>query len=126
MAPRRWRLRDQVAAENQRTLQLHLLANGVIGLIRTVALRSSGQALPPGFERQLSELADALDLLAATNQPWPHAVRDQVRATALELQSYSEKEPNSTAAAILASVAGDVMRLISEPSDLVTPSMGSP
>ena len=99
IAPRRWRLRDAVAAEDQRTARFDLLAGASLSLIRaaTDALDTSTDPSPggvgqlgPGVAQQLSpegvgELAGALETLAAGPRPWPDQTLSAVgqRTTAL-------------------------------------------
>jgi uncharacterized membrane protein YgaE (UPF0421/DUF939 family) len=109
VAPRRWRLRAVVDAENQRTLQLHLLSSAVLALIRSVTVGSG--PLPEALEQQIALLVDALEQLGTSEQPWPAAVRN----TAVELQVYAEREPGSTAAALLGAIASDLLRLTAAP-----------
>jgi uncharacterized membrane protein YgaE (UPF0421/DUF939 family) len=113
VAPRRWRLRQVVDAENRRTLQLHLLSSAVLGLIRAAAV--GPRPLPGALEQQIASLADALDLLAKNKQPWPALVRDRVLAVSEQLKGYAESQPGSTAPAILGAIATDLVRLTAVP-----------
>jgi len=101
IAPRRWRMRDAVAAEDQRVARFDLLANASLSLIRagTDALDASAERSPgtvqepsPGAAKELGveELAAALETLAAAPRPWPdqtlRAVEQRTAATVEELQ----------------------------------------
>jgi uncharacterized membrane protein YgaE (UPF0421/DUF939 family) len=72
IAPRRWRLRGLVDAEDRRLARLHLLADAVLGLVRaaTGALEDR-QPLPASLELQIAALGTAIGQLASTSQPWP-------------------------------------------------------
>jgi uncharacterized membrane protein YgaE (UPF0421/DUF939 family) len=72
IAPRRWRLRGVVDAEDRRLARLHLLADAVLGLVRaaTGALEDR-QPLPASLEQQIAALGRAIGRLASTPQPWP-------------------------------------------------------
>ncbi len=77
VAPRRWRLRPLVDAENERTAQLDLLANAVVGLVRSTIIEPDH--LPESVMRQVMALATALDRLATVEQP---SLSDAPRARA--------------------------------------------
>jgi uncharacterized membrane protein YgaE (UPF0421/DUF939 family) len=72
VAPRRWRLRGVVDAEDRRLARLHLLADAVLGLVRaaTGALEDR-QPVPASLDHRIAALAMAIGRLASTPQPWP-------------------------------------------------------
>ena len=111
IAPRRWRLRGAVAAEDQRVARFDLLAGASLSLIRAAsdALDGSAELLPggvqelsPGGIRELSadstkalspggvkKLAGALEALAAAPRPWP----DQTLRAVERLTTATVEEP---------------------------------
>jgi hypothetical protein len=109
IAPRRWRLRTVVDAENRRTAQLHLLGSATLGLLRTFAMAPPG--VPSSLARPIGVLMHAIEQLAANERPWPEDTRRQVVAAIGELRRYAGDQ-GSTAPAILRAAAGDLARLI--------------
>jgi uncharacterized membrane protein YgaE (UPF0421/DUF939 family) len=79
VAPRRWRMRGDVVAEEERIGRLDLLANAALSLLRvgTDALQE-GETIPPPLRESVAALAAALDELARAPQPWPPALREEV------------------------------------------------
>lgn len=72
VAPRRWPLRECVLAETDRIAQVDLLANAVLGLVRSAGSDIYGtRPIPDRVRALLAELTDAIRQLAATPQPWP-------------------------------------------------------
>ena len=72
IAPRRWRLRAAVDAESGRTTQLDLLANAVLGTVRSAATGIQGTTpITRELASQITALADAVERLAGTPGPWP-------------------------------------------------------
>jgi uncharacterized membrane protein YgaE (UPF0421/DUF939 family) len=72
IAPRRWRLRGVVDAEDRRLARLHLLADAVLGLVRAAAgALEDGEALPASLEQQIAALGRSIGQLSSTPQPWP-------------------------------------------------------
>ncbi len=110
IAPRRWRLREVVMAETERTLRLHLLASAVLGLTRAVS--EGAYIRPEGFAEQVEALAGTLELLGSTQQPWPEQVTDEVDRTVQQLQRYADLHNRVTAAAILGNAGSDLRRLV--------------
>ena len=91
IAPRRWRLRTAVAAEDARTARLDLLAGAVLSLIRaaTDALDASAELSPGGVD----ELAAALGTLAAGPLPWPDQTLCSVEQRAAAIMDASWDGP---------------------------------
>jgi uncharacterized membrane protein YgaE (UPF0421/DUF939 family) len=79
VAPRRWRLRSAVAAEDARISRLDLLANASLSLFRvsTDAL-DVGDPVPADLCAAVAGLAEVIELLARNAQPWPTELRTQV------------------------------------------------
>ncbi len=83
IAPRRWRLRPVVAAEDRRIARFDLLANAVLSLVRAMALGADErEQLPDWLSEQIGSLASSLRELAATEQPWPPELARDVAAIA--------------------------------------------
>ncbi|MBV9918247.1 MAG: FUSC family protein [Solirubrobacterales bacterium] len=113
IAPRRWPMRAEVAAEDRRIARLDLLANAVLSLMRaTTAGLQAGEALPDWLKEQIGALAIALRRLADTAQPWPSALLNDVTAIA---RSIAEEGPSfhvdrvPTVSAILGATARDLL-----------------
>jgi uncharacterized membrane protein YgaE (UPF0421/DUF939 family) len=83
VAPRRWRLRGLVDAEDRRLARLHLLADATFGLVRaaTDALEDR-QSRPASLDHHIAALATAIGQLASTPQPWPPPLLRGVGETA--------------------------------------------
>jgi uncharacterized membrane protein YgaE (UPF0421/DUF939 family) len=81
IAPRRWRLRGEVAREQERIGRLDLLANAALSLLRvgTDAL-DEGEAIPAALGGSVRELAAALEKLVAAPAPWSPQLREEVAA----------------------------------------------
>lgn len=124
IAPRRWRLRTLVDAENHRTLQLHLMASAVLGLLRAVTM--GPRPLPDRLEDQLLLLAGTLEQLAGTLQPWPQPLLERAHQTAAALRAYEDCHPGSMAPAILGSVATDIDHLTATPEEVSVTSARRP
>lgn len=116
VAPRRWRLRAVVDAENRRTAQLDLLANAVLSLIRAATIQLDGlQALPTTLEDQIAALGLAIERLADTAQPWPAELVGEVHSVAAEAiaQGTAQRgDRGPVVAAILRSTATDLLRVM--------------
>jgi uncharacterized membrane protein YgaE (UPF0421/DUF939 family) len=113
VAPRRWRLRSQVDAENERTAQLDLLANAVVGLVRAATVDEG--PLPVGLAEQIDALGATLGQLAETAQPWPQPLRNKVRTVANEAATFASSihlERGATTTAILGATALDLSLLV--------------
>jgi uncharacterized membrane protein YgaE (UPF0421/DUF939 family) len=113
VAPRRWRMRPAVDRENERTARLDLLADAVLGLVRTLAV----QTKPPTEEltRHVHGLQAVLAELAGTSQPWSDAQLGEVRAVAEEAICFADRAGISgelSVAAVLAAAAGDLNALV--------------
>jgi uncharacterized membrane protein YgaE (UPF0421/DUF939 family) len=113
VAPRRWRLRRIVDAEDARTAQLDLLANAVVGLVRAATVDEG--PLPEPLAEQIDALGATLGRLADTAQPWPEALREQARAVATDAAAYAATihlERGATTTAILGATAMDLSLLV--------------
>jgi uncharacterized membrane protein YgaE (UPF0421/DUF939 family) len=85
IAPRRWRLRAIVAAEDRRIARFDLLANAVLSLVRAMVLGlQDGQPLPAWLTERIDTLTTMLRELARTPQPWPPELVREVSAAARE------------------------------------------
>jgi uncharacterized membrane protein YgaE (UPF0421/DUF939 family) len=83
IAPRRWRLRPVIGAEDRRVARFDLLANAILSLVRAMVLGlEDRQALPSWLRDQISSLAASLRELAATPQPWPPELVREVASVA--------------------------------------------
>jgi hypothetical protein len=122
VAPRRWHLRAAVDAENRRTAQLDLLANAVLGLVRTGAFElrnsaaSSGHAhLPALLEPEIAALGSAIASLTAAPPPWPDRVVREVLASAKrssERAAAHGADRETLLASLVDTVAGDLERVV--------------
>jgi uncharacterized membrane protein YgaE (UPF0421/DUF939 family) len=110
VAPRRWRRRAAVDAENRRTARLPLLAHAVLEVIRTVAPAS--RPLPSLLGHEIMLLCGAIEQLAEEQQPWPAHIRLRVQAAAAELLEQTAADEGSTTARSLAAAARDLVRLL--------------
>ena len=81
IAPRRWRLRPLLVAEEERIGRLDLLANAALSLFRvaTDAL-DDAEAVPPELCGAVAELAAALGEMATARRPLPFERRQQIEA----------------------------------------------
>jgi uncharacterized membrane protein YgaE (UPF0421/DUF939 family) len=72
IAPRRWRLRPIIEAEDQRIARLNLLADATLSLVRavTVAIADGEPAAVP-LQAQIASFAKVHEASADTPQPWP-------------------------------------------------------
>lgn len=107
IAPRRWRLRGAVAAEDARTARLDLLASAALSLIRaaTDALDGAAQLSPGGVE----ELAGALGTLAGEPRPWPDQT---LRAVAQQAAATADATPEGPLAPLVRTVARDILLVL--------------
>jgi uncharacterized membrane protein YgaE (UPF0421/DUF939 family) len=116
IAPRRWRLRAAVDAESSRTTQLELLANAVLGLVRTAATEIHGTTpITRELASQISTLAEAIERLADTTGPWPDDLRAQVQrltVRTLERPAAPPAERDAVTAAIVRAAADDLARVV--------------
>ena len=116
VAPRRWRLRGTVAAEDARIRHIDLLANAVLSLLRAaVGALEEGEAVPPSLCRAVEGLAIALGRLAATPAPWPAAVLEEVAGqtrSALEAVAPQIAPRVPILAALVRATGRDVLRLL--------------
>jgi uncharacterized membrane protein YgaE (UPF0421/DUF939 family) len=120
IAPRRWRVRQAVAAEAARTAQLDLLGNAVLSLVRA-ATREQMESNKDLVRSEIVSLASALALLADADRPWSLAQLDHVRASAdsaIARTRSLQAERTGVVSSILASVAIDIKRVIEVPEDV--------
>jgi uncharacterized membrane protein YgaE (UPF0421/DUF939 family) len=116
VAPRRWRLRGAVAAEDRRTAQLDLLANAVLSLIRSLTASAVAEAAPP-FELQsrVAQLAGALRGLSEAPRPWPDGViqeAERAARAAIEYATARGVDREQVVAAILRATARDLIAVV--------------
>jgi len=77
IAPRRWRLRAAVAAEEARTVNFDLMANAALSLFRAaLGALDTGEAIPPSLTGSVAQLAVAT--LSERPQPWSDQVLAEV------------------------------------------------
>ncbi len=113
VAPRRWRLREAVDRENERTARLDLLAGALLGLIRTLTVQTD----PPSAElvSDVAQLEDALEALAGSPQPWSAERVSRVQRAARQATAVADREgvnPELAVAAVLAAAADDLLALV--------------
>jgi hypothetical protein len=120
IAPRRWRLRAAVDAEDRRTAHLDLLANAVISLMRAVSVRVASEGVPPPeLQRQVGLLAGVLHSLAEAERPWPVGVVQETEAAARASIEYAGArgiDRDHVVAAILRATARDLIAVIDPPA----------
>jgi uncharacterized membrane protein YgaE (UPF0421/DUF939 family) len=119
VAPRRWRLRAEVAREDQRISQLDLLANAGLSLFRVaIDALDEGESLPRGLCANLDELAKVLGLLAAAPQPWPEDLRSSATArvgAALDAVAPASAHRAPILASLLRATGRDLLEIVAEP-----------
>jgi uncharacterized membrane protein YgaE (UPF0421/DUF939 family) len=119
VAPRRWRLRAVVDAEDRRTARLDLLANAALSLMRAVSVRVAADGVPPPeLQQPLRLLARLLGSLAESPRPWPPSLVQEIEAAAGETIEYAGTrgiDRDQVVAAILRATARDLIAVI-EPS----------
>ena len=116
IAPRRWRLRPVVEAEDRRIARLDLLANAVLSLVRagTVVIERD-ESLPAELREQIAAVAHAVRRLADAPQPWPDPlVAEIAEVTRRVTESDSARAVDSTAvlASILRATARDLANVL--------------
>jgi uncharacterized membrane protein YgaE (UPF0421/DUF939 family) len=119
VAPRRWRRRAAVDAENDRTAQLDLLANAVISLIRSVTVQRDLPLPDPDLQQQITLMAGALRWLAEAPHPWPEPVRREAEAAARAALAHADArgiDRDQVVAAILRAVARDLIAVLDSPA----------
>lgn len=116
VAPRRWRQRGVVDAEERRIARLDLLANAILTLARLVARSSQeGEPLPESLQAGIATLATTIQRLLVIPQPWqPQALSDvrDVIETALMAPAPPRIDRAPIVAEILRAAARDVRALI--------------
>jgi uncharacterized membrane protein YgaE (UPF0421/DUF939 family) len=119
IAPRRWRLRDRVGAEDLRISRFDLLANAVLSLVRGAgAAIEDRETIPPLITDQIAALALALRRLAETPQPWPAPLVSDIENGAREAIGHAPLTPVDrvpTISAILGATLRDLLAVIGEP-----------
>ncbi len=119
VAPRRWRRRRTVDAEDLRTARLDLLANAVISLIRSVTMQRDPPPPDPELQQQIKGMAGALRWLAEAPRPWTEAVLRETEAAARAALSHAEArgiDRDHVVAAVVRAVARDLIAVLgSEP-----------
>jgi uncharacterized membrane protein YgaE (UPF0421/DUF939 family) len=121
IAPRRWRLRGVVGAEDRRIARVDLLANAVLSLVRGItSALEDGEQLPTWLKDQIAELATSLRRLARAPQPWaPQLVREanQVARRAIELGPVANVDRVPTIGAILRATGRDLTAVLDSDHD---------
>jgi uncharacterized membrane protein YgaE (UPF0421/DUF939 family) len=115
VAPRRWRRRPAVDAEDLRTARLDLLANAVISLIRSVSIQRDPAPPDPELQQQITLMAGALRWLAEAPRPWPEAVMRETEAAARAALNHAEArgiDRDHVIAAIVRAVARDLIAVL--------------
>jgi uncharacterized membrane protein YgaE (UPF0421/DUF939 family) len=114
IAPRRWALREVVAAEDRRLARLHLLADAALGLVRAASTALEDDQPPPAsLEHHITALATAISRLASTPHPWPAgllgAVEEVTRRAIAEGSDHPDWPP--VVASTLRTTARDLREL---------------
>jgi uncharacterized membrane protein YgaE (UPF0421/DUF939 family) len=130
VAPRRWRLRDAVAAEIRRTAQLDLLANAVLGLVRAAATDIHGDGpLSEPTTRQVAAVADAIGRLARAPQPWPLELVQFARNVVVNNSQRVGPSPvgrEEIVASVLRAAVADLSEVIDVPNEEESKRNGRP
>jgi hypothetical protein len=93
IAPRRWRLRPVIEAEDQRIARINLLADATLSLVREVTLAIvDAEPVAVPLQAQIASFAKVLEALADTSQPWPESVISEAVATAHDALTRSTAE----------------------------------
>jgi uncharacterized membrane protein YgaE (UPF0421/DUF939 family) len=116
VAPRRWKLRPIVEREDMRIARLDLLANAVLSLVRaTTGALDDSEPVPAPLQQQIVRLAIILRRLAATPQPWPEPLLeevDKIASAAIEHVQAQRVSRTPVIGSILRSTARDLRELI--------------
>ena len=114
VAPRRWRVRDEVAEEDARVAHMDLLANTVLTLIRASATAvDAEERLSAHLDHQLSQLSELLAKLADAPRPWPTPLVDDVTALAQSiLDDTAAGRDYPVVTSILVTTAHDLRRVV--------------
>jgi uncharacterized membrane protein YgaE (UPF0421/DUF939 family) len=119
VAPRRWRLRPLVDAEDRRLAQLHLLADAALALVRAAtAALEDGQRLPSSLGRHIAALATAMGRLASARAPWPPELLgtvEEVTRRAIAEQSADRPDWPPVVASTLRTTARDLQEVTAQP-----------
>ena len=126
IAPRRWRQRAIVDAEDRRLARLDLLATTALGIVRaaTNALEDR-QEVPASLDRRIAALAAAIGELGSTPQPWPPDLRRAVfEAASPTIERESSERPDWVAviASTIRTTARDLEAVIEPDAPLDPPS----
>jgi uncharacterized membrane protein YgaE (UPF0421/DUF939 family) len=93
IAPRRWRLRPIIEAEDQRIVRLNLLADVTLSLVRALTFSMlDGEPVAMPLQVQIASFAKVLNTLADTPQPWPESVLRKALDTAHDALTRSTAE----------------------------------
>jgi uncharacterized membrane protein YgaE (UPF0421/DUF939 family) len=118
IAPRRWRLRPVIAAEDRRIARFDLLANAVLSLVRALVLGPEDrQSLPAWLTDQVTALAGSLREMAQTPQPWPPELVRNVAAVgrhAVQDLPVSQVDRAPMVAAILRATGRDLAAVVDQ------------
>jgi uncharacterized membrane protein YgaE (UPF0421/DUF939 family) len=117
LAPRRWRLRAEVARESSRVTQLDLLSGSAMGLVRAAAGDPGPREALPAAAAPVKRLAGALSMLGEAPRPWSAEARErlelEVAAIALTVPDIAVRcSPRVTHATF--QIANDLERVLSD------------
>jgi len=118
VAPRRMSMRSTVEHEEARVARLHLLAGGVLSLLRTM-IDHAGEPAAPGPEliAEVQEIARTLRILLDAPRPWrdPTVVEARARMQALVDRPLPGDSPQNAITTMAARrVACDVLGLLAD------------
>jgi uncharacterized membrane protein YgaE (UPF0421/DUF939 family) len=96
IAPRRWRLRPIIEAEDQRIARLNLLADATLSLVRAVTVAVvDGEPVAVPLQARIASFAKVLEASADTPQPWPESVLREAVDTARDARVAVNSSPTS-------------------------------
>lgn len=108
IAPRRWRLRPIIEAEDQRIARLNLLADATLSLVRAVTIAIvDGEPVAVPLHAQIASFAKVLEASADTTQPWPESVLREAVDTAHDALARSTAEHVNRSPAVASSLRTD-------------------
>lgn len=118
IAPRRWRQRPLVEAEDRRIGRYDLLANGILGLVRATGEGAErGAPLPDRLTGEIEALAAALRKLGGAPQPWSPQLVAEIQGFAGRVVEGTPDAPVDylpAVTAVLGSTAGDLAAITRE------------
>jgi uncharacterized membrane protein YgaE (UPF0421/DUF939 family) len=118
VAPRRWRLRASVAAEDHRAAHVDLLANAVLSLVRAVAGGlDEGEPLAPELSRAIWLLASSLHRLADHGDA--EAIEDARRAAEIAGTACADTPRQAMITSLVDAGANDVTLVAGDESTSV-------